>query len=575
MKWHSRISIALIAAFVAVACSSAPSVDDSAIQPTEKAGEIAADAQPSEPVHLRLLAFNDFHGALEGPSGNIMVDGESIEAGGVEYLAAHIDAERQDVEHTTVVAAGDLIGASPLVSSLFHDEPTIEALNLAGLDISSVGNHEFDQGVQELLRIDAGGCHPEQGCSGDTEFEGTQFKYLAANVRWRDSGETIMEPYKIREYGDLRVAYVGMTLENTPQVVVPSAIEDVTFHNEVETVEGLLPELEEQQVNAIVVVVHEGGSAGSEIRDIGDCPDVTGPVVTMAEEMPEQVVAIVSGHSHIPYICEFNDRLVTQAASSGRIVTVIDLHIDPETGEVVEQQARQRPVTSDIEADEDVAELVATYVERAEPRANRVVGQITADLPRGPRSEAGESPIGHLIADAQLAATADEAGAQIAFMNPGGIRDALSFESGEESREDGSVTYAQLHTIQPFANILTTMTLTGEQLHQLLEQQWQDDSRPHLLAVSTGFSYEWNPEAPRGERVDPKSITLDGETIDPQQNYRITVNNFMADGGDGFTVLTEGTDRVGGIVDLEALSNYIETHSPIEPSDDTRARRLD
>ena len=569
MKWH--LQIAVLSALVVAACSSSPTVDDAPIQDEET----TAEATDAEPVHLRLLGFNDFHGALEGPSGTVTVDGEDVEAGGVHYLAAHLAAERSEVEHSTVVAAGDLIGASPLTSSLFHDEPTIEAMNMAGLDIASVGNHEFDQGVEELLRIDAGGCHPEQGCREGTEYEGTEFSYLAANVRWRESGETIMPAYEIREYGDLSVAYVGMTLENTPQVVVPSAVKDVTFHNEVETVENLLPELREQAVDTIVVVVHEGGSPNTEINDIGDCADVSGSIVTMAEEMPQEVAAIVSGHSHVPYICEFGGRLVTQAGSAGRIITVIDLHIDPTTGEVVEQQARQRAVTPDIEPNHEIAELVAMYVELAEPRANRTVGQITGDLPRGDRSAAGESPMGRLIADAQLAATADEAGAQIAFMNPGGIRHAISYESGDDGQEDGRVTYAQLHTVQPFANILNTMTLTGRQIHQLLEQQWQEDSRPHVMAVSAGFSYQWDPDAPKGERVDPDSIKLHGDVLDPEESYRVTVNNFMADGGDGFTVLTEGTDRVGGIVDLDALANYIEAHSPIDPPQDVRARPID
>ena len=565
MKWTLRTALSLLVALTLLACSSPQTNDElPAEEPTAEA----------EPVHIRLLAFNDFHGALEGPAGSVTVDGESIDAGGADYFAAHIAAEKGEADHTTVVAAGDLIGATPLVSALFFDEPTIEFFNKAGLDISSVGNHEFDQGVDEFLRIEGGGCHPEEGCREDHEYEGADFSYLAANVTWTDSGEPITDPYKIREYGDVKIGYIGMTLENTPSVVVPSAIEDVEFHNEVETVEKYLPELKEQGVDSIVVVVHEGGSPQGEVNDIGDCPDVTGPAKEMGEQMPDEVSVIVGGHSHVAYICEFGGKLVTQAASAGRIITVIDLHIDPATGDVVDQQARQRPVTHDIEPIEEVTDMVAMYVELAEPRANRKLGRITADLPRGDRQAAGESPIGHLIADSQLAATADEAGAEIAFMNPGGIRDALNYED-DDLDEAGIVTYAHLHTVQPFGNILTTMTLTGAQIHELLEQQWHDEARTHLLAVSTGFSYEWDPGAPRGERVDPSSIKLGGETIDPEGEYRITVNNFMADGGDGLTVLKEGTDRVGGMVDVDALADFIERHSPIDPSEETRAKQLD
>lgn len=561
MTWHLRVVSSLLLALVLAAC-------------TQPAPDTPPVEEPIETVHVRLLAFNDFHGALEGPSGNVLVAGEPVETGGAEYFAAHIAAERSEVEYSFVVAAGDLIGATPLISALFHDEPTIEILTKAGLDISSVGNHEFDAGVDELLRIVEGGCHPEEGCRDDHEYQGAGFTYLAANVRWRDSGEVILPAYEIREVAGLKVAFVGMTLENTPSVVVPSAIEAVSFHDEVETVAGLIDELEEGGVDTVVVLVHEGGRATEEQTDINDCPGVQGPIVSIAEEIHPLVSVIVTGHSHQAHICEFGGRLVTQAGHSGRAFTVIDLHFDAATGELVERKARQHAVTPDIEPPPAVAELVYEYSSLAEQRAGRIVGTITDDLPRGPRSEAGESPIGRLIADAQLAATKEEADAQIALMNPGGIRDHLSFDA--DADEPGAVTYAQLHTIQPFANTLITMSLTGEQIHRLLEQQWREgDQRPHVLAISSGFSYEWDPNAPLGERVDPESITLDGETIDPDETFRVTVNNFLADGGDGFSVLKEGTDRITGIVDLDALANYVEAHSPIAPPEDVRARRLD
>ncbi len=566
---YRTLATILIFLFLA-ACSSTPEVDPEGAPPAE----MPDFEEEEETVHLRILGFNDFHGALEGPNGEILVDGERIEAGGVHYLAGHMVNKRADADHTTIVHAGDLTGASPLTSALFHDEPTIEAMNLLGLDIAGVGNHEFDQGVDEFLRLVQGGCHPEEGCREGHEYEGAGFPYLAANVRWREEGETILPPYEVRHYGEVKVGYIGMTLEDTPSVVVPSAIVDVSFHEEVETVEQLVPELKEKGVDTIVVVVHEGAVPHGEVEDISDCADVRGPIVSIAEQMPEEVEVIVSGHTHSAYICEFGGRLVTQAGHSGRAFTVIDLHFDAATGELVERKARQHAVTPDIEPPPAVAELVYEYSSLAEQRAGRIVGTITDDLPRGPRSEAGESPIGRLIADAQLAATKEEADAQIALMNPGGIRDHLSFDA--DADEPGAVTYAQLHTIQPFANTLITMSLTGEQIHRLLEQQWREgDQRPHVLAISSGFSYEWDPNAPLGERVDPESITLDGETIDPDETFRVTVNNFLADGGDGFSVLKEGTDRITGIVDLDALANYVEAHSPIAPPEDVRARRLD
>ncbi len=555
MTWHLRVVSSLLLALVLAAC-------------TQPAPDTPPVEEPIETVHVRLLAFNDFHGALEGPSGNVLVAGEPVETGGAEYFAAHIAAERSEVEYSFVVAAGDLIGATPLISALFHDEPTIEILTKAGLDISSVGNHEFDAGVDELLRIVEGGCHPEEGCRDDHEYQGAGFTYLAANVRWRDSGEVILPAYEIREVAGLKVAFVGMTLENTPSVVVPSAIEAVSFHDEVETVAGLIDELEEGGVDTVVVLVHEGGRATEEQTDINDCPGVQGPIVSIAEEIHPLVSVIVTGHSHQAHICEFGGRLVTQAGHSGRIITVIDLYLDPETGDVLERTARQRPVSRDIEPVAAVADRVAGYRTIAEPLANRPIGTITADIPRRARAQGGNSPMGRLIADAQLTATADEAGAQIAFMNPGGIRTHLSFTP--DDAEEGMVTFNHLHTAQPFGNVLITMTLTGDQIHRLLEQQWEDPDRQHVLAVSEGFSYRYDLEAPPGERVDPASITLHGEVLDPEADYRVTVNNFMADGGDGFTVLTEGTDRTGGVVDLDALATYVEANSPLSPDEEPR-----
>ena len=563
MKWQPSLAVTIATALI-VACASPQVADD---QPTEQPEQ----AEQPDPVEVRILGANDFHGALEGPDGTVPVDGEDVDAGGAAYLAAHADRLRADVDHSTFVHAGDLIGASPLISALFYDEPTIEVMNAMGLDIAGVGNHEFDQGVDEFLRIVEGGCHEEEGCREDHTYEGAEFDFLAANVRWRYDNETILDPYTIREYDGIQIAYVGMTLEDTPSVVVPSAIEDVTFENEVESVEKLMPEFDEKGVDSVVVVVHEGGHHEEEFDDIGDCADVQGPIVDIAEGMPEEVEVIVSGHTHVPYICEFGDTLVTQAAHSGRVLTAIDLTFDADTGELTERSAEQHPVTDDIESVGSVASIVDEYGVLAEKEAQRVIGEITEELDRGERRGAGESPIGRLIADAQLAATDSEAGADVAFMNPGGIRAPLEYD--EET--GGAVTFEQLHTIQPFNNTLVTMTLTGEQIHKLLEQQWREDDRNHQLAVSAGFTYRWDPDADYGERVDFDSIKSFGEPLDKESEYRVTVNNFLADGGDGFTILKEGTDRTVGIVDLDALAEYVERYSPVRPPDQQRVKKVE
>lgn len=552
MIWQYRV-VAVLAIALLTACPSA-TPDPTPVETPEQAEEI----------HLRLLAFNDFHGALEGPTGSVMVGGERLETGGAEYFAAWLAEERSEVDNVVTVAAGDLIGATPLISALFRDEPTIEIMDAVGLDISSVGNHEFDAGVEELMRIVEGGCHAD-GCREGYEYGGAQFTYLAANVRWRESGETILPAYEIREFDGLKVAFIGMTLENTPSVVVPSAVESVSFHNEVETVNALVPGLQEKGVHSIVVLLHDGGRGTIDQNDISECPGVQGNIVPIAEGLDPMVSVIVSGHSHQPHICEFSGKLVTQAGSSGRMFTVIDLRFDGETKTLLGREARQRPVTRDIEPHQGVLELVATYREIAEPLANRAVAQITGDFIRGHRAEAGNSAMGQLIADSQLAASAEEAGAQIAFMNPGGIRSSLRYSSEGQEREDGIVTYADLHIVQPFGNVLITMTLTGAEIHQLLEQQWADENRANIMAVSRGFSYTWDPAAERGSRVIAESITLHGEPLDMEAEYRVTVNNFMADGGDGFVVLREGRNRTGGVVDLDAIVTYMSANSPLEP----------
>ncbi|MFU8803854.1 MAG: bifunctional metallophosphatase/5'-nucleotidase [Bradymonadaceae bacterium] len=551
----------LSAALLVGACSSGPQVVSDAPPETSEA---------LSPIEVELIAFNDCHGHLQGPSGTVIVDGERVEAGGIAHLAAHIKAVRDAHPNTVVVAAGDLIGASPLISAIFHDEPTIKALGMAGLEISSVGNHEFDRGVDELLRMVEGGCHPKEGCREGYTYEGASFQYLAANVRYRETGETILPAYEIREFEGVKIAFIGLTLEATPDIVVPSAIVDVTFENEIETINALVPELQAQGIESIVVLIHEGGQPNKEIENINECPDLTGPIVTIAEGVDDAVDVIVSGHTHQPYICEFGGKLVTSSQSFGRIATKISLTIDRESRDIVGRSARQIVITHDIEPVAEIATLVAEYEELSASLATRPVGKIKADINRE-RNEAGESPLGAIIADAQLAATTapDLGAAKIAFMNPGGIRDALLFES-PTAPEPGVVTYAHLHTVQPFGNNLITMSLTGTQIHRLLEQQWEGQAHPRILQPSKGFTYKWNPENPDGRKVDPGSIKLDGEVLDANKKYRVTVNNFLANGGDAFTVLTEGTDLIGGVIDLDALITYVEAHSPLAPQKPSR-----
>jgi 5'-nucleotidase len=526
---------------------------------------------PSGTVSVHILAVNDFHGHLVGPSGTITEpDGRSISAGGVAYLSAHMQALRAQNPHTVVVSAGDLIGASPLISALFHDEPTIEAFNMLGLEYNAVGNHEFDEGATELLRMQHGGCHPVDGCRDGDGFAGATFQFLAANVVRQDTATTLFPAYQVRRFAGANVAFIGMTLKGTPTIVTPSGVAGLTFRDEAETVNALVPSLRAQGIETIVVLIHEGGFPTGTYNE---CPGLSGAIVEIVQRFDPAVDVVISGHTHQAYNCHLNGMLVTSASSFGRVVTDVDLTIDRATGDVVRMRANNRIVTRDVTPDTRLTALVDKYQTLVAPLANRVIGSITADHTRDP-TPAGESALGDVIADAQWAATADPAvgGAVVALMNPGGLRADLAYApSGSEG--DGQVTYGEAFTVQPFGNSLVTMTLTGAQLKTVLEQQFQGcgtQNRDRILQVSAGLTYAWSRSAPACGKVDIASIKIKGVAIEPQATYRVTVNSFLAAGGDHFLALREGTERLGGAQDLDAFEAYFRTHAPVAPGPQNR-----
>ncbi|PKN84502.1 MAG: bifunctional metallophosphatase/5'-nucleotidase [Chloroflexi bacterium HGW-Chloroflexi-8] len=530
----------------------------------------ATPVQTSGTMDVQILALNDFHGNLVGPTGTITDEfGQRISAGGVEFLATHIKNLRQTNPNTVVVSAGDLIGASPLISALFHDEPTIEAFNLIGLDFNAVGNHEFDDGSAELLRMQIGGCHPEDGCLDGDGFDGAKFKFLAANVIRNDTGKSLFPRYRLKTFNGVKIAFIGMTLEGTPTIVTPTGVAGLTFLDEAETVNKLVPELKSLGVESIVVLVHEGGFPTGTYNQ---CPGISGPIVDIVNNLDPAVDVVISGHTHQPYNCNINGMLVTSASSFGRVLTDIDLTIDLATRDVVSMSANNMIVTRDVAPDGLLSMLVNKYQTLVAPLANRIVGRITADILRT-QNAAGESALGDVIADSQLFVTTDPAfgGAVVALMNPGGIRqDLLYNQSGGEG--DGNVTYNEIFTVQPFGNSLVTMTLTGEQIDSVLEQQFvgcgQTSNR--ILQVSQGFAYTWQASGLACEKVDIGSIMINGVPIDPSAMYRVTVNNFLADGGDNFVALRGGVDRLGGAVDLDAVEDYFSAFNPVMPGPQNR-----
>jgi 5'-nucleotidase len=545
-------------------------------EPADAAASPAAAPKGPKPVEVQLLALNDFHGNLETPGGSggrIQTDAEgtTVDAGGAEYLATQLAelAEQQKKNNTITVAAGDLIGASPLLSAAFHDEPAIESLGLAGLDYVSVGNHEFDEGADELLRIQHGGCHPEDGCADGTPYAGADFQYLSANAFVTETGEPLLAPYAIHKVQGVEIGFIGMTLEGTKDIVSQEGVAGLEFADEVETANRYAAELQTRGVEAIVVLLHQGGSqTGANAWDVNGCNGFTGPIVPIAHGMSDVVDVVVSGHTHQAYNCNVDGKLVTSASSSGRLVTDIDLAIDRRTGDVLTAEAENVIVTRDVDADPAQTELIAHYREALGPIADEAVGTTPEGLTRDREvlfeGALGESELGNVIADAQLAATDDEAGAVAAFMNPGGVRADLNA---------GDVTYEEAFTVQPFGNNLVTLELTGEQLYCLLEQQFQvgktlyPSESVSYVVDTAGTSAPTGTDPCLGSRVVEGSLTLEDEAVVDGGTYRITVNNFLAGGGDGFSVLTGGTNSVTGPIDLDAFTAYLGDQSPVEASE--------
>lgn len=535
---------------------------------------LPASAQTAAPVELRILAINDFHGNLRPPSGGIRINDPedktrkvTVAAGGAEYMATLVKQLREGHRNTIFVAAGDLIGASPFLSAMFHDEPSVEALSMMGLAITSVGNHEFDEGKTELLRMQNGGCHPIDGCQGPHPFLGAKFHYLAASTVETATGKSVLPPYEIREFDRIPVAFIGLTLKGTAGIVSPTGIAGLEFRDEAETVNALVPQLKAHGVEAIVALIHEGGEP---VGDYNECPGISGPIVDIVKKFDRAVDVVVSGHTHRAYVCQIDGRLVTSGDKYGTLVTAIDLKLDPASRDVISAKADNVIVANaSLARDREQTALIEAYDRLSAPIANRPAGSVTQTLSRVP-NEAGESPLGDIIADAQLAATKDAKGgsAVIALTNPGGIRTDMV------PKENGAITFGDVFASQPFRNRLVTMTLTGSQLKELLEQQWLDPKRPRILQVSNGFSYTWDASKPLGERVMADKMILSGRPVEPATGYRVTLNDYLAVGGDGFTVAKQGAAALYGGYDADALFAFFKAHGPIGSLPPTRILRV-
>ncbi|MDG4821096.1 bifunctional metallophosphatase/5'-nucleotidase [Asanoa sp. WMMD1127] len=549
-----------------------------------------------------LLGFNDFHGSIDPPTGSgAAVNG--VPAGGSEYLTTAVKRLRAEAKAegrlSTTVGAGDMVGATPLVSAAFHDEPTIEMLNVMGMEITSVGNHEFDEGTDELKRLQYGGCHPVDGCQDGDPFYGADFTYLAANVVTKRLNLPLLLPFNIRIVDGVPVGFVGMTLEGTPSIVNPAGIQDVDFKDEIQTANRYAALLRLLGVKSMVLLLHEGGSQSGSPQPVDGCNNFAGPVVDIVKGLRPEYGIVVSGHTHRFYSCALPNSaganvVVTSAGTNGQLVTDIDYALDKKTGKFASITARNVIAENGVRnpdgtyqtnpdgtfvrnaalVDPAAKRLADKYRTAVSPIANEVVGAISADIVRDVRPNQ-ESPLGDVIADAQLAWTQDD-GAQIAFMNPGGIRASLSYANSPGGEAPGQVTYGEAFTVQPFNNLVVTQTFTGAQIKDVLEQQFVGfggQTTQRVLQVSAGFTYTYDTTLPAGSRVS--AIALNGTPIDPAATYRVTTNDFLANGGDGFTNLNVRTDRTTAPgFDVDALVAYLGENAPVAPGPADRITRV-
>jgi len=553
---------------------------------------LAAGAAQAATTTVKVIAFNDFHGNLQSPGSF-----SGAPSGGVDVLATYVGNLKAQNPNNVVVSAGDLLGASPLISALFHDEGTIETMNRLGLEFNAVGNHEFDEGSTELLRMQRGGCHPSDAssCQGvnvgtPTPFEGAKFKFLSANVFVTATGKSLFPAFGVKVVGGVRMGFIGLTLKETPTIVTPSGVAGLEFRDEAQSINAAVRQLRGLGVQTIVVLIHQGGFQGPTAPNfINDCSgdlgsDASSPIRAIVRGLDDAVDLVVSGHTHTGYNCRLPNSAgrtipVTQASSFGRVLTDINLTIDTSTGDVVGSTVNNIVVDrTTVTPNAQIASIVNAYSGLVSPLANAVIGTITGPATNSANA-AGEMGAGKLIADSQLAATSAPqfGGAVVALMNAGGVRNPGFLDPGNVYPHD--VTYGEAFTVQPFGNSLVTLTLTAQQLHDVLEQQFQgclgQTVSGRIMQVSSTLTYSYRTSNACGQKVVDAAISgipfvANGLVLDPTQTFRVTVNNFMATGGDGFAVLLGGTNALGGAQDIDALIAYLASfkapNAPYNPA---------
>ena len=525
MKLSSKLVKTTVSALALSAALSSASVF-AAGQPDHLGKKQQTNSYSYRYIDVQLLGINDFHGQLDVTRN---VGGRAV--GRADYLAAYLKQREAENKNTLLVHAGDMVGASSPVSALLQDEPTIEFLNKLGFDVGVPGNHEFDEGVDEMLRLIYGGTHPKTGY-----FRGADFPYVSANVIDKKTGKPILPPYIIKRINGVRIGFIGVTLSDTPTIVIPSGVAGVTFTDEAEAINEAVKQLKRRGVRAIVVLAHNPG-----VSNI-DGSNASGEIIEIAKTVDDEVDVIFAGHNHAYLNAEVDGKLLVQSYAYGTAFSDVDLKIDRRTKDVVAKKAEIVTTYQDsIKPDPEITKLINKYEAKVAPIINQVIGTAKTTI-TNVQNASGESALGNLIADAQRAAMKTD----FVFMNPGGIRANI---------EQGEVTWGELYNVQPFGNQLVKMTMTGGQIRKLLNQQWQSN-QTRMLQIS-GLTYTWDASKPIGEKVVDIYLP-DGTKLDPNSEYTVTVNSFLADGGDNFTVFTEGKNREVGPVDLDALIHYIQ-----------------
>jgi 5'-nucleotidase len=545
-------------------------------------------------MDITLIGFNDLHGNLEPPGIAVTLPTASgpatVSAGGLSYLASAVKALKARGPHHAVVSAGDLVGASPLVSSMFLDEPTVEAINSIGIDFNAVGNHEFDRGWRELLRLQNGGCEQftlREPCQISRPFAGAQFGFLAANVTHEADGKNLLPATGLKRFTEagatVTLGFIGLTLKATPTMVNAAGVAGLHFADEASTINALVPQLKAQGADVVVVVIHEGGTTTAPLQGTS-CAGLSGDIVPILERLDPAVDVVVSGHTHQAYVCDYGrvnpakPFLLTSAGYYGTALTDIALRVDLHSRRLVRKEARNLVVHGNAAspvpayaADVQVQTLIDRYRAAAIPLAQRPVGQVRGAVLRT-AAASRESAMGNLIADAQLWATRGPAdgGAQLSLMNPGGVRADLVPD------EQGLVRYGQLFAVQPFGNQLVVKTLSGAQIRAVLEQQFDSGTntvqQPRVLSVSAGFSYQYDLGQPAGARVS--RMVLQGQPLQDSTPVRVVMSSYLAGGGDNLSGLAGGSDLRVGALDLDALEGYFRAESPVTPPATDRIQRV-